>query len=747
MKSTGIVLIQLFLWITAYGQTEEDLKQAAAAFPPMPRGTAGMSEYASGLPTFSSGAPFNDLEFTLLDTDYMDGENSGGDAFMPVDPSHEYPGGNKVKYVRCILNTDLNEAYGSANADRIILGTAEIAHPFFRKGSDGLDNDYAVIQHLDFEVGYIQLKGIPEDYDLIYCTEADGCETEGWYLFYTADGGIDLIAFIYPCWDIEPSVSGNPPNSLNPICNSDSLLSLTNPNHFKYAQLISTSEVVADGIAQYGSSGKEIVSGITVDREGYIYLFGCSDGNLDGQTKADNEIFVTKLHPDGEVVWVTEIPMAEGTILKDANTDNQFLYACGRTLGNLPGFSNAGRWDGFLIKLDLATGDIVATNQWGNPGIDGYGNLAQDDAGNIFVSAQGSPSGPATNDEFYLVAKHRKADLSNVWRALNAPNVSGFKASAEAWGGLTFVPSGIPGEGRLITGGWYFGPRGANAFVSVYENLNSSSPSRPQSIIIDTPGTAADWVLDNVVDKNGNIYVAGFTTGNMGSSPLGEGDAYIIKYSPQLTNPIIRQFGTTKSDLIRKLAIDDDGIIYAVGYTYGNYVGANQDPENRTGDILIQKFDNSLNYLEANQIGTPHEDRAFLEMKYNNLYIGGITEGVIKRASQGSFDAFAFSLDPRSLTVTKAGLVQVVTSLSEVGLEKSLALYPNPSSDYLYLDFRDSSRDSYEIFSADGKRVLSGDLSTSQAQISVHDLQPGIYVINLKSDHSAVIDRLKFIKQ
>jgi hypothetical protein len=39
----------------------------------------------------------------------------------------------------------------------------------------------------------------------------------------------------------------------------------------------------------------------------------------------------------------------------------------------LPGFTNAGRWDGILLKLNLSDGQIVATNQWGNAGIDGYG--------------------------------------------------------------------------------------------------------------------------------------------------------------------------------------------------------------------------------------------------------------------------------------------------------------------------------------------------------------------------------------
>lgn len=588
-------------FLSTNSQTEADLKNYASTFPQMPRGTIDLMPFVQGLPTFASGAPFNDLDFTIFDTDYMDGENSGYDVFMPVDPSDQFPGADKVKYIRCILNTDLNQVYGSAQGDRIILGTDEINVPFFLKGLDGIDNDYVVIQHLDFEEGYIQLKGSPSDYDLIYCDSTDGCQTEGWYLFYTADSDIDLIAFIFPCWDIEPSVSGNPPNNPNPICNADNLLSLTNPIQFKFAQPINTTIAVQEGLSQFGSDGKEVVGGMTVDDDGNSYFFGLTDGNLDGNTYAENEIFILKIDINGVQQWVTELQIAEGTMLKDGITDDQFLYVCGRTLGSLPGFTNAGRWDGIILKLDLSNGQIVATDQWGNAGIDGYGNIEQDDNGHIFLSAQGSPVGNGGTDDVYLVAKHNKSDLSNVWRELNPPNATGFIASAEAWGGLTYVPGTTPGDGKLIAGGWYFSATGANAFVSVYEGLNTSNPTRPYSEIINPSGFTADWVLDNAVDSQGNIYVAGFTTGNLDSAALGNGDGYIIKYSPQLTNPIYYQFGTNQSDLVRKLVIEND-ILYAVGYTYGNYFGNNADSSLESGDIFVQKIDQTSIVLVASNL-------------------------------------------------------------------------------------------------------------------------------------------------
>ena len=726
MKIT-FLLPFLFLSTTFFAQTNQQLKDSAATFPPMPRGTVDLLPYVQGFPTFASGAPFNDLDFTLLDTDYMDGENSGFDVFMPVDPADSLPGTDQVKYIRCVLNTDLNSIYGSTDGDRIILGTAEMGLPFFRRGVDGLDNDYVAIQHLDFEEGYIQLAGNPTDYSLIYGTAADGCQTEGWYLFYTANSEIDLIAFIFPCWDISPSVSGNPPNNPNPLCNGDSVLSLTNPNHFRYATPIITTVAITNGIAQVGSNGKEVVGGMTVDQQGNTYLFGLTDGNMDGGADAANELFITKITPSGNQAWVTELPTAEGTMLKAGITDQQFLYVCGRTLGSLPGFSNAGKWDGILLKLDLSNGQIVAMNQWGNQGIDGYGNIAQDDAGHIFVSAQGSPSGVGGTDDVYLVAKHQKSNLNNVWRVLNPPNTTGFIASAEAWGGLTYVPSGSPGVGRLVAGGWYFSATGANAFVSVYENLQLATPSRPHSVIINSSGIRADWVLDNVVDSQGNIYVGGFTTGYIAANPAGQGDAYIIKYSPQLTNPVEQQFGTPQSDLIRKLLIHQD-TLYAVGYTYGNYAGTNPDVNLETGDIFIQKLDNNLNLLQGIQFGTPHEDRSFAYLQNGYLYLGGMTEGYLTGPSQGSFDAFVAAVATDDLSFQQPTIV----GISSIDNITPFSIYPNPVQQLLHIDLEESSSlvGRGWLSNALGQVVL--ELPASSLKIDMAGLPSGLYCLHLQ---------------
>ncbi|MEL7237306.1 MAG: dockerin type I domain-containing protein, partial [Planctomycetota bacterium] len=553
-------------------------------------------------------------------------------------------------------------------------GTAEHGSPFFRIGPDGVDNDYAVIQHFDYAFGAIQLQGTPGDYELRrYDESADGVATSGYYLFYTGDAGMaqpDLIAFVFNFDDVAPPVSGNPFQNPGALGNGTGILDLNDPAQFIYAQPLPTQPALAGDVTQVGTDGKEIVEAVAVDAAGNTYLAGATDGTFTGGPDVDHRIFVTQTLFDGTAGWTTELPMAEGTTLKAAITDDEFVYVAGRTLGALPGFTNAGRWDGIILKLRLDTGEIVATDQWGNAGIDGYGNLELDDAGNLFVSGQGSPAGPATTDDLYLVAKHRTSDLGNVWRQLDATAQQGFAASAEAWGGLTFVQddSAAPGEGRLVVGGWVISFGGANAFAAVYEDLNATTPTIAESIILSPGGTTAEWIMDSAVDEDGNIYFVGYTTGDLAgpNSHQGNGDAFVAKYDSNLANPTIRQLGTSGSDMFRYLELDDAGNLYATGYTYGDLGGApNADNTGRTGDVVVVKFDQNLNTLDATQFGTAGEDRAISTLFGDQLILGGMTEASLAGPSVGSFDGYVARLDTATLDVvaTAPQLLSIATDL------------------------------------------------------------------------------------
>jgi haloalkane dehalogenase len=709
----------------------------AATFPAMPKELVQLFEITGQRSlTFGSGLPYNDLEYTLYDTDYMEGETNGFDNFMPVDPSSAFPGADRIHIIKAVNNVDLDEAYTGTKGDRIILGTAEIDRPFFLRGTDGLDNDYVAISNFDYDFGYVQLHGERSDYELVYCGEA--CASAGYYLFYTAGEAPDLIAFIFPCDDLALPISGVQPRNPRALCNESGTLSLENPDHFRFAEPLSTTVAEPEGLAQVGGPGKEIIGGLTLDADGNTYLFGMTDGNLDGQTEAGNEIFVQQLRPDGSAGWVTEIALPDGSLIFDAVTDSAFLYAAGRTLGALPGFRNAGRWDGILLKYRLSDGELVATDQFGNEGLDGYGNIVLDDAGNLYVSAQGSPAGVGGTDPDYLLAKHRTADLTNVWREIVAPDMPDRVIVSEAWGGISYQPGATPGDGTVITAGWYMSTGGANAFVERWEGLNQANPTRTAATRINSPGSEADWVLDHVVDEAGYVYVVGFTSGTLGDRDLGEHDAYIARLDPDLTNPRFVQLGTERSDAYRKVARDAAGNLYAVGYTYGDYAGQNADAERESGDVIVDKFSPDLELLESRQFGTPHEDRGYLRQFGDGVYVGGMTEAAMVAGSGGSFDGFVVRLDTADLR-TQALSTSVFSPQSTVA---ALTVFPNPAGEWVTVRREAAGRGTLSLIDGQGREVLRQMVVERQPSVDVRALPTGVYTLRLITAHDMAIAQL-----
>jgi hypothetical protein len=273
--------------------------------------------------------------------------------------------------------------------------------------------------------------------------------------------------------------------------------------------------------------------------------------------------------------------------------------------------------------------------------------------------------------------------------------------------------------------------------VAVFEDLNANTPTRPYAEVIGSPGPQADWVWDNAVDSQGNIYILGSTTGNIGGPHLGEGDVYIVKYSPSLTSPVYKQFGTNKGDLGRKLFIKND-TLYVMGYTYGNFAGSNADPTLLTGDIFIQKLDANLNLLDAIQFGTPHEDRGYGYLKDSILYIGGITEGSMAGNNLGSFDGFLVAVNTSDLS-----FVQPTTlSIDDSYLGSQVKLYPNPTEDRIYLDLGEFQNEliSINIFNGTGQNIKS--ISTMNNEIELSGLPNGLYFFELNIGDKKLIKKV-----
>lgn len=624
------------------------LVEYAATFPRMPTNASEVAQLTGQEPIFASGTPYNDVEYTMFDTAYIEGETSGYDTFMPVDPSLEFPGADRVHVIVAVNNLDLDQAYDSQPGDRIILGDQRGGRPYFLRGENGLDDDYLVLANFDYSEGRIDLAGSPEDYELVECTAVLGCTSTGNFLFHTAGEEPDLVAFIFPCDDTIPPISGAQPRDPRALCNTDGELSLDDEDQFNFDAPPQTAIAYSAPAFQFGGAGLEIVSGAALDHEGDAYILGQSD--LVGDTgPGGNAVFVTKVSQAGEEVWTWSLNLVDGSLLFDAVADEHHLYVAGRTQGALPGETNQGRWDAILLKLRLSDGELVAQSQHGGSGLDGYGNIILDGAGSIYVSGQGSETGSPGTDPAYLIARYRSADLSNVWRHYPTPVAPGPVLVSEAWGGISLRRSATGDPEALTVAGWFMTQGGADAFIETFEDLDAPEPRLAASTVISSPGSQADWILDTDTAPDGSVYAAGFTTGDLDGLQSGQGDIFVARLNPDLTLERIVQRGTGWSEALRKGALLPDGSFVVAGYSHGDLSGSNADRSRRTADVIVNRYGPDLALLSETQIGTAAEERAFLAVSQNRVAVAGMTEGAIARANNGSFDAFLLRLDPDSL--------------------------------------------------------------------------------------------------
>ncbi len=82
----------------------------------------------------------------------------------------------------------------------------------------------------------------------------------------------------------------------------------------------------------------------------------------------------------------------------------------------------------------------------------------------------------------------------------------------------------------------------------------------------------------------------------------------------------------------------------------------------------------------------------------------------------------------------------ISSNVSELQNALNFSLYPNPSQDIINIEIPEGKISDYEMYDINGKKVLKGNLKNSQTQISVSELEQGLYFIKTK------FGMIKFLK-
>lgn len=148
------------------------------------------------------------------------------------------------------------------------------------------------------------------------------------------------------------------------------------------------------------------------------------------------------------------------------------------------------------------------------------------------------------------------------------------------------------------------------------------------------------------VDYDGNIYVAGFTQGNLDTNiNKGSYDVFLVKYNSDGIGLWLLQFGTSYSDIVMDMAVDSSGSIYVVGMTEGDLDGNGNLGNN---DAFVAKYSQDGIMLWIKQFGTTTHDWAHgvtIDSNGNVYVVGHTGDDLAGNGNIGKDDAFLLKYD------------------------------------------------------------------------------------------------------
>ncbi|WP_234111239.1 MULTISPECIES: T9SS type A sorting domain-containing protein [Chryseobacterium] len=88
--------------------------------------------------------------------------------------------------------------------------------------------------------------------------------------------------------------------------------------------------------------------------------------------------------------------------------------------------------------------------------------------------------------------------------------------------------------------------------------------------------------------------------------------------------------------------------------------------------------------------------------------------------------------------------VNIVSTMAtnEANEMKAVQIYPNPANTELFVDLANQKNGSLEIYTADGRFVISYDLSSKVNKLDVSKLEPGMYMVKITSGEGVVTRKL-----
>ena len=146
-------------------------------------------------------------------------------------------------------------------------------------------------------------------------------------------------------------------------------------------------------------------------------------------------------------------------------------------------------------------------------------------------------------------------------------------------------------------------------------------------------------------DNNGNVYMVGYSRGNFdGHTNSGAQDAFMVKFDSDGNKIWSKLMGTTATDKATGVSTDNNGNVYMMGYSYGDFDG---HTNSGNGDVFIVKFDSNGNKMWSKLMKISEYDEIWIDHvsidSRDNVYVVGESE--VDFDGDDVFDVFIVKFD------------------------------------------------------------------------------------------------------
>lgn len=528
-----------------------------------------------------------------------------------------------------------------------------------------------------------------------------------------------------------------------------------------------------DWLNLQGDSDDDHGSGLVIDSEGFIYVVGIFEGEMDAdpgpgyeliQSSPSNKsnVFIQKFTSDQNLVWVKTL--GEGGGIYEVNdviidgSDNIYLggsfnlasdFSTGSSQQLLSPSSSS---DGFVSKY-TTNGDCVWAKAIGGFEIDILSDLALDQEGNIYMTGKFRETidldpGPG-------IASFYEGNSTGL------QEFAGYLAKWDAsgnylWGQVYSATKYFQGEVEVNSVGDIFLTGSFVGTIDLDAGLGTNNFSRSERSMFTLKLDSArifEWakVTDGnnydclpgalTIDQDDNVYVAGNFVGEAilgygspayNSISNGSWDMFIQKFNDNGTLLWSKSIGGKNSDLIHDLATNQDGQLYLTGdfkdsvlfnlndssvYTVAQSVDIFAMSWSQNGSFnWVQTFGGTCDYSRGYAIACDENQNVY----GTGMYYGTIDHpvvGIIPWA--GMEDCIIYKINGQ-------------LSIPSIDLEETIKLYPNPADEYLTIELQQITEPcALHVYNSMGQLLKVVIINSTISTVQTSSFTDGVYYLKL----------------